>query len=217
MWVTEWRLSKILAKCIKVLIPNLAAAVLSSVPACGDINNLFLMNDNTCRAAAWAGHVDQRHVTGVSRQSLVLSFPRPLQQAGLILWTFLEVCVDILTRCSHQLARAQTWLMMPGAGVMIMKRSPAALKQPRNWGKLSEDGLFMMGYLHNCNAEVENIFVNARCKPSPSRNDKTCRCPLLPNLPTLQRFPESNWTSRSSSQQQPTFSTGSKLNSRKLK
>ena len=76
-------------------------------------------------------------------------------------------CVDILTRCSHQLARAQTLLMMPGAwaGVMIMKRSPAALKQPRNWGKLSEDGLFMMGYLHNCNAEVENIYVHARCKP----------------------------------------------------
>ena len=37
-------------------------------------------------------------------------------------------CVDMLTRCSHQLARAQTWLMMPGAGVMIMKRSRAALK-----------------------------------------------------------------------------------------
>ena len=27
--------------------------------ACGDINNLFLMNDNTCRAAAWEGHVVQ--------------------------------------------------------------------------------------------------------------------------------------------------------------
>ena len=38
--------------------------------ACGDINNLFLMNDNTCRAAAWAGHVVQGHVTCVSRQSL---------------------------------------------------------------------------------------------------------------------------------------------------
>ena len=36
------------------------------------------MNDNTCRAAAWAGHVDQGHVTGVTKQV----FPDPFISAS---------------------------------------------------------------------------------------------------------------------------------------
>ena len=194
------------------------------------------MNESTCRAAVWAGHVDRGHVdrghvTCVARQSLgmfsvkfsaapLASRPDLVNISGGLCW-YLDEVQSSVSPGPDLADDAWCWCWGNDNEEVASSLETWNMPQPTNWGKLSEDGLFMMGYLHNCNAEAENIYVHAlaRCKssPSPIRNDKTCRWPLLPNLPTLQRFPESNWTSRSSSQQQPTFSTGSKLNSRKLK